>query len=154
MGLSKSSSATSSSSGSAQRLRAHGWLWLGVGSVMVTAALWEGLQNLFTAKLVVLSVGALDAIAGALLLRMPRARLALIPTLAAHLVLAVWLWQSAQVFASSLAGPPAGIMNEREMIGRTAGGAMLSMVVLLQKVLATVSALLSAWTSVALIRSR
>jgi hypothetical protein len=121
---------------------------------MVVAALWEGAGNLLTAKLVVLSVGVLDAAAGALLLRAHRARFLLIPTLAAHLVLAVWLWHNAHVLSASFAVPPSGAMTEKDMIERTAGGAMLGMVVLLQQGLAAVSALLSVWTSVALIRSR
>lgn len=153
MGRSRSSSATVSSNRHT-KLRVHGWLWLCVGSVIFVAALWEGPGNLPTAKLVVLSVGVLDAAAGALLLRAHRGRFLLIPTLAAHLVLAVCLWHNAHVLSASVAGAPSGALSEDDMIERTAGGAMLGMVVLLQQVLGAVSALLSVWTSVALIRSR
>jgi hypothetical protein len=122
---------------------------------MLISALWEGPRNMMAAKLVVLGLGAMDVAAGSLVLRRMRAgRFLLIPALTAHLALAAWLWHDAQLLAASLATPPSTAMTHQQMIERTAGGAMLGMIVLLEKSLAAVSALLSVWTATALVRSR
>jgi hypothetical protein len=72
----------------------------------------------------------------------------------AHLSLAAWLWRDAQHLAASLVAAPQAPMSDEQMIERTAGGAMMGMIVALEKSLAVVSALLSFWTTTVLARSR
>ena len=136
------------------RLRVHGWLWTIIGSLILLAFLWERPDAITVPTAAVLGLGALDVAAGALVLRRARAaRWFLMLTVTGHLALAAWLCHRGQVLAGSIVQTPIGGTYE-EVVGATAGNAMLGMLVWVTQGLAAVSALLSVWTSVALIRSR
>jgi len=62
------------------------------------------------------------------------------------------LWHNADLLAASIEARPTQLMTHEQMIERTAGGAMLGMVVWFERSLALASALLSIWTAVALVR--
>lgn len=147
------SSPTTSSESSAG-LRRHGWLWTVVGSLMLLALLWGRPDLRVAPTLAVFGLGVLDVVTGAFVLRRAKpGRTLLVLAVAGHLTLAGWLGYRAHVLAASIESISTP-MNHEQMVGHTAGTAMLGLLVWFTQGLAVLSTLLGVWTAVALVRSR